>query len=113
MYCNCFIICGLSLFKADITPERTVTSLAQPLLAQVGLSVANQNQLEAGFVRYRPETQQAESVTRRKKRSVWRERERKKSPNSKARRYRGGGCNEDMRAVRWLLCETGSGSSEM
>lgn len=95
LYCYCFIICGLSLFKTDITPERTVTSLAHPPLAQVGLSVDNQHQLEAGlsdFVRYLPETQQAESVTRRKKRSVWIKK--KKNLNSKERRYSGGGCNE-------------------
>lgn len=85
LHWNCFIICGLTLFEADTSVERTVTSLAEPLWAKVGLSVPDRNQLEAGLSR----------EGRGERRRLF---EKDKSPNSQERRWSGGGWKEGRKA---------------
>lgn len=85
LHWNCFIICGLTLFEADTSAERTVTSLAEPLWAKVGLPVPDRNQLEAGLSR----------EGRGERRRLF---EKDKSPNSQERRWSGGGWKEGRKA---------------
>lgn len=80
--------------------ERTVTSLAEPLWAKVGLSVPDRNQLGAGLSR----------EGRGERRRLF---EKDKSLNSQERRWSGGGWKEGRLAGRQTPCQNQLGGDAM